>query len=103
MVFCHEWVQVTDGEMCAVQLSSDLKKSVGIPFLLFKASAAAWAVQDAPEYITDGSFLYRTADDALLMIWSSFDENGDITGNWKHKRELLFQNDGGHGMIFSYA
>ena len=25
MIFCHEWVQVSDGEMCIVRLSDDLK------------------------------------------------------------------------------
>lgn len=28
MIFCHEWVQVKDGEMCAVKLSRDLKRAV---------------------------------------------------------------------------
>lgn len=28
MIFCHEWLQITDGEMCVVQLSSDLKHTI---------------------------------------------------------------------------
>jgi hypothetical protein len=50
-------------------------------------------------------------DGRLLMLWSSFSgtdyveaiavsDNGDITGNWTHLPELLFEKNGGHGMIF---
>ena len=42
MIFCHEWVQVNDGEMCAIEMSADLKRAVGEPILLFKASEASW-------------------------------------------------------------
>lgn len=114
MVFCHEWVQIKDGEMCAVELSKDLKEAVGEPFVLFKASDPVWAVSVEGEgnFVTDGPFLYRTKEDELLMIWSSFctdgyaegiaySDNGDITGNWKQKEEMLFSKDGGHGMIFT--
>lgn len=115
MVFCHEWVQVKDGEMCAIELTEDLSAPVGEPFLLFHASDPVWA-SDSSEmrkdcYVTDGPFLYRTQDDTLLMIWSSFaqgnycegiaySDNGSITGNWIHDERLLFAEDGGHGMIF---
>ena len=27
MIFCHEWVQVNDGEMCAIEMSADLKRA----------------------------------------------------------------------------
>ena len=46
------------------------------------------------------------------MLWSSFGEHGyveaisrsdnnDITGNWVPDEELLFERDGGHGMLFA--
>ena len=35
MVFCHEWLQTVDGEMCVVELSKDLKHAVGEPRVLF--------------------------------------------------------------------
>ncbi|MCA9911573.1 MAG: family 43 glycosylhydrolase, partial [Anaerolineae bacterium] len=35
MIFCHEWVQVGDGEICALRLSGDLKTTVGQPHVLF--------------------------------------------------------------------
>ena len=112
MIFCHEWVQVHDGEMCAVQLSEDLKKAVGEPRLLFKASEPCWACKETKGgFVTDGPFMYKTRDGKLLMIWSSFDkngyveavaysDNGRLSGNWKHCNKLFFENDGGHGMIF---
>lgn len=31
MVFCHEWIQVGDGEICAIKLSNDLKESIWEP------------------------------------------------------------------------
>jgi len=116
MVFCHEWVQITDGTMCAVQLSDDLKETVGEPFVLFHASQPEWAtglitLDDSNGFVTDGPFLYRTVGGKLLMLWSSFGEKGyleaisysdtdSIHGQWKHSNNLLFHQDGGHGMLF---
>ena len=112
MVFCHEWLQVKDGEMCAVRLSDDLKQAVGEPFLLFRASEPDWALKDKTEFVTDGPWMYRTATGKLLMLWSSsaangyveaiaYSDNGDVTGRWQHQKQLLFDQDGGHGMIFT--
>ncbi len=120
MVFCHEWVQAGDGQMCAVELSRDLTHAVGEPMVLFCASEPEWAYSPdwVPEerghgnvYVTDGPFLYRTAGGRLLMLWSSFtkdgyceavsySESGKITGPWRHEKELLFSKDGGHGMLY---
>ena len=112
MVFCHEWLQVKDGEMCAVRLSDDLKQAVGEPFLLFRASEPDWALKDKTEFVTDGPWMYRTASGKLLMLWSSsaangyveaiaYSDNGDVTGRWQHQKQLLFDQDGVHGMIFT--
>ena len=114
MVFCHEWTQVKDGEMCAIQLSPDLKTSVGEPITLFKASEPSWAfdIRDGEGcYVTDGPFLMRLENE-LICIWSSFSkgeyveaiarsDNQKIDGNWKTDEKLLFERDGGHGMIFT--
>ena len=74
IIFSHEWTQVKNGEIWAMQLSEDLKSAVDEPFLLFRAS-------DNPNvselnghlgaYVTDGPFLYRE-DGKVNMIWSSF-------------------------------
>ena len=113
MVFCHEWTQVKDGEMCVIELSKDLTKAVGEPKVLFKASSLpnVAAVNNGAGYVTDGPFMYRTKSGRLLMIWSSFtadgyceaisySDNGSILGNWAHEEKLLFSKDGGHGMLF---
>lgn len=39
IVFFHEWVQVSNGEIWAQQLTADLKGTIGTPTLLFKASS----------------------------------------------------------------
>ncbi|MDR1632394.1 MAG: glycoside hydrolase family 43 protein [Dysgonamonadaceae bacterium] len=111
MVFCHEWVQMTDGTMDAVELKPDLSAPVGRPFSLFCASSAPWAPEGNKYYVTDGCFVYRTKAGKLLMIWSSFSQEGyaigiaesttgKITGPWKQHPEPLFNQNGGHGMIF---
>lgn len=142
MVFCHEWVQVGDGEICAIKLSSDLSKAISEPIMLFSASASQWSrpIRNGPNYVTDGPFLYQpdnpyrnhniseasddgkaisselksasTSTKPLVMIWSSLSDNNDyvqiisisdsglITGPWRHDADLLYQSDGGHGMIF---
>lgn len=111
MIFCHEWVQVKDGEMCVMRLTDDLKAAAEEPKLLFKASEPSWANKGVEDYVTDGPFMHRLADGTLIMLWSSIaqeayveaiavSDNGDITGNWKQLDELLFDKDGGHGMVF---
>ena len=100
MVFCHEWLQIRDGAMCAVPLSSNLRTAAGLPVTLFHGSDARWtsplAGQEKQEvastvsaepprsagpcYVTDGPFLHRTASGALLMLWSSFGGEGYAMG-----------------------
>jgi arabinan endo-1,5-alpha-L-arabinosidase len=119
IVFCHEWVQVRDGEVCAVRLSENLTRPLGRPRLLFRASEAPWtrpvsrkgAPPDTADRVTDGPFLHRTADGALLMLWSSFSDtgyamgvarsvSGNVEGPWRQSDRPLVERDAGHGMIF---
>ncbi len=116
LVFAHEWVQVGDGEICALPLSEDLSRADGEPMLLFHASDAKWAKlmhhrsSGRDGYVTDGPSVWRTAEGKLLVLWASFSaegytegvavsDNGDITGHFT-QAEPLFRRDGGHGMIF---
>ncbi len=110
MVYCHEWVQVDDGEMMVRRLKKDLSAPVGEPVRLFCASAAPWVTFEGMA-VTDGPFLYKTKTGKLLMLWSSFKEGryaigisesvtGSVFGPWKHQPEPLFSQDGGHGMLF---
>ena len=118
MVFCHEWVDLGDGEICEVSLSPDLKRPITKPRTLFSASQATPWVRPIqhpsrtdPVYVTDGPFLFRRKNGQLLLLWASFGErgyaqaiavsdNGDIDGNWSIEPTLLFEEDGGHGMLF---
>lgn len=112
MVFCHEWTQVKNGEVCSIMLSNDLSCAIGEPRILFQATEANWIrpIQGNDNFVTDGCFLYRCEGGALLMLWSSFgkegyteaiakSDNGEITGNWIQQDDLLFEKDGGHGML----
>jgi GH43 family beta-xylosidase len=113
MVFCHEWIQIGAGTVCAVELSADLKKTVGEPFLLWSSENAVWKhdLKGNGSYVTDGPFLIRRGDE-LISIWSSFctgkkyceaiarSDNGSIYGKWTIDEKLMLENDGGHGMIF---
>jgi beta-xylosidase len=113
IVFCHEWLQVHNGEICAMRLRDDLKTAVSAPTLLFRAAEAPWVNKspDTIDFITDGPFLYRTADQQLLMLWSSSGSQGytmgiarsaggEILGPWTQDAVPFFANDGGHGMLF---
>jgi arabinan endo-1,5-alpha-L-arabinosidase len=115
IVFCHEWVQVGDGEICALRLSADMASAVGQSRLLFRASQAPWAQEinskNRRGYVTDGPWLQRLTNGELIMLWSSFgtggytvgvarSELGDITGQWLQQAEPLYAGDGGHCMVF---
>lgn len=115
MVFCHEWVQAGDGEICAIELTKDLRAPVGEAFLLFRASEAPWCKvmhhsSGVEGCVTDGPFFWRTEDGTLLCLWASFSQggytegvavsdNGEIDGRFTQV-EPLFMDDGGHGMVF---
>ncbi|RCW77223.1 glycoside hydrolase family 43 protein [Saliterribacillus persicus] len=118
MIFCHEWVQIGDGSVCAVRLTEDLKETIGKPVTLFNASEAPWPTSfkhktrnTQDNYVTDGPFVYRAENGELLLLWASFVDNvyaqgisrsmtGDIKGPWIHDAEPMFTSDGGHGMLF---
>jgi beta-xylosidase len=124
MVYAHEWLQKTDGTMEAVRLKPDLSEASGAPVHLFKGSDAPWLNEEivpstrGSVYITDGPELFRTKDDHLLMLWSSYEHahgvtnagssyvqtvarsrTGEIEGPWEQLAPLVHE-DSGHGMLF---
>lgn len=115
LVFCHEWLQVGDGEICAVLLKDDLSGPDGEPVVLFRASEAKWVVEihsgDIYGRVTDGPFMFKNASGQLCMLWSSNGtqgyaisyavSEGGVLGPWKQTDEPLFGKDGGHGMLFT--
>jgi hypothetical protein len=122
MVFCHEWIQITDGSMDMVRLSPDLTRPVGAPTKMFQASDAPWTrcrgdigeLFQGKRYhasITDGPWFHRTKTGKLLMLWSSYgaaryaigqsvSTSGTLAGPWLHDAEPLWADDGGHPMLF---
>ena len=110
IVFCHEWVQIKDGEIWAMPLKDDLSAPAGEPFMLFRASDnpnVSEVRSGTGNYVTDGPFLYKE-NGKTKMIWSSFykgrylvldAECDSLRGEWKHGGSL-FDFDGGHAMIF---
>lgn len=112
LVFCHEHVQIIDGTMCYVELSEDLSCAMGEVVTMFKASSPYWADQlpEGEHRVTDGPFMFRTKEDTLLMIWSTFIkgqyaecavkfEDQELGMKFEHL-EPMIDDDGGHGMIF---
>jgi len=115
MVYCHEWVEVTDGTIEYVRMSKDLGRSMSEPRVLFHASSAKWSNGDPDKYgthyVSDGPFFYKSKTGELLMIWSSFSHGryaiglarsvtGRLAGPWVHEDEPINKEDGGHGSIF---
>lgn len=114
-----------DAQMYALELSHDLRTSVGDPVLLFNASASKWTRPlrfpegvEPPKDLnlakdplfTDGPFIVRSTTGTLLMLWSSHSESGyamgvaesasgSIQGPWTQKDQPLWSKNGGHGMI----
>lgn len=119
LVFCHEWVEVNDGEIWAQKFSQDLTCGVQDPILLFRASEASWPKmikrRDGSDTldarVTDGPYVYRAPSGDLLMVWSSLGQSGyamgwaksasgTIQGPWIQHDLPLIAEDGGHGMLF---
>lgn len=119
IIFCHEWTQVSNGEICCMQLSDDLSRAVSKPHLCFRAGDHKLPVninggfsKEGYGKVTDGPFIYKTDGDRIIMIWSSVGEDhtylqlqavcddGNIMGKWRHDVPAVFLDDGGHGMIF---
>ena len=109
MVFCHEWIQVDPGTICAVRMTDDLAAAVGEPFVLFDA-----ALGEKGSNVTDGPWLFKDKSGALQMLWSSgirarkwrygvlqsTSKNGRLAGQWSDTKVVL-DNDEGHGMLFT--
>jgi hypothetical protein len=123
MIFCHEWIQITDGSIDLVRLKDDLSAAAGSPTTLFHASAAPWTRCRADlgelfegkrhhAFVTDAPWLHRTRNGKLVMLWSSYgpakyatgiaaSASGKLAGPWQHQQEPLWLDDGGHPMLFN--
>lgn len=121
LIFSHSFEDTPDGDMCMIELTSDLKAAKNSPVKLFSAVEAPWAKpipfakkefnMDGEVYFTDGPCVLRLEEGELCMVWSSWGtkgyavgqaiaESGLITGPWKQLENPLFPENGGHGMAF---
>ncbi|MBD5450981.1 MAG: family 43 glycosylhydrolase [Lachnospiraceae bacterium] len=121
LVFSHSFEDIRDGEVCAVELKSNLAEATGDPFTLFRASDAGWSVPipfaeqefgvKGDVFFSDGPCVYRMADGKLSILWSSWSkdgyavgqtvsESGCLEGEWIHLDEMFYAPNGGHGMLF---
>lgn len=122
LVFVHEWLQIIDGTIEYVELSSDLSETISKPKTLFRATEAEWAKEmnsnneatygmKIPGWVTDGPQLFRTGTGRLGMLWSSwgehryaegvaYSESGTIDGPWVQQKNSFKGDNSGHGMLF---
>ena len=116
--FCHEWTQIGDGTIDVMPLSEDLSAPAGEPQTIIRAGDVPWAYSlikpDANNFVTDGPFFRRGKNGRLYLLWSSFhagpqywyvqalaiSDSGNILGPWHHADYFIYDEDGGHGMIF---
>ncbi len=118
LVFACDWNTEDDktGKMYCAKLNDNLSALISTPKLMFNAKEPNWN----SHAVTDAPFMYTTANGKLLMLWSGFatkgrgyvvavseSETGKVdashswfSSGWIHHDELLFDKDGGHGMIF---
>jgi hypothetical protein len=117
IIFCHEWLQNSNGTMEKIGLKPDLSGTTGDRKMLFRASDSPWSREKdkngnvVPNKVTDGPYLFRTATGRLGMIWTSwvyeiytqgvvYSESGTLDGPWIHEKDPITPPNFGHGMLF---
>ncbi len=114
MVFCREWVQITNGTIEYLTLKADLSQAIDEPKVLFWGSEAPWSHMNRTYgcHVTDGPSLYASKSGKLFMIWSSganngyttgiaISDSGRLSGPWRQQSQPVYMEDGGHGMLFT--
>ena len=127
MVYSRDWPDhyvaekdIYVGQICAVELSKDLREQAGEPFVLFESTDVPYSAKDPSRhshkgkpvlrYGSDAPFVNRLRNGKLFLTWSPCPGNNyvvlgatadDIHGPWKHIEKPLFENNGGHAMFFT--
>lgn len=130
LIYSHSVPEELRGAICAMELTDDLRAPMHYMDnqktpkvnVLFYTQDVSWTrpipfAKDefhvgGDAYFSDGPYVIRDeTDGSLLMIWSSWGENGysmgisrsssgSIEGPWIHDTKPFIQG-GGHGMIFT--
>ena len=116
--FCHEWTQIGDGTIDILPLTPDLTAPAGKSEVILRAGDAEWSYSlvdpTSRNYVTDGPFFRKGKNGKLYMLWSGFhagpqywyvqalaiSDSGNIRGPWRHADQFIYDEDGGHGMLF---
>ena len=87
MVFCNEWVQVSDGTVEYMPLKDDLSDAAGPPKRMFRGSSAKWSeLIEAGGHVTDGPYVWKGKTGKLYVIWSSRAHDQTIQIGRRHFR-----------------
>ena len=127
IVYSHDWPdhyvaerEAYVGQICAVELSRDLREPVGEPFLLFDSTDVPYSAREGSptryngemliRYGSDAPFINRLKNGTLFLTWSPIPGNNyvvlgavadSIRGPWTHIDTPLFDDNGGHAMFFT--
>jgi hypothetical protein len=115
IVYVREWLDPRIdylGRMAAIRVTADLTGRVGDGVELFAADSPPWALGLPLGRVTDGPWVHRSADGSLLLLWSGTGTGGQyvtgiarsttglVSGPWEQDCLALFDQDGGHPMVF---
>ena len=110
--------QIGDGTIEVMKLKNDLSAPAGEPVTILRAGDAGWSCSLVDpalhNYVTDGPFFRKGKNGKLYMLWSGFrgspqcsyvqalaiSDSGSILGPWRHADRFIYDEDGGHGMLF---
>jgi hypothetical protein len=117
LVFAHDWVQVYDGQICAIRLAGDLSSAAGDPIVLFRGSEAPWGddfmyCKDEGGGAAKAPWVHRMKDGGLVILWTNCSPygyavgiakslSGEIFGPWQQYDKPLYCHDGAHASIFT--
>ena len=127
MIYSHDWPDcyceaegAYIGEIWAVELSEDLTRAAGDPFMLFSSKDAPlsgnnptfcrYEGKDIVRYGSDGPFVTKLSDGRPFLLWSPIPGGNyvvigavadHIRAPWRHIEPEIFAENGGHPMVFT--
>lgn len=128
IVFCHEWTEMYFGTIKALPLSEDLTHTMSQEAIVIvdtQNDEIPWIRHMKDDrvckkgYLTDAPFIHYQANGGIELLWSSYSvknykgtgrggyvvaicesPSGSINGPWKHREELLLDENTGHSSLF---